>query len=1002
MNIMMKKGLVLIAGLLSLADVSGQVTFPENGAADPRERRVLLRDGIIHKSAGDVCDRCDLLIEKGRVKAIGRQIAVPPGTEVRELQGMHVYPSFIEIYTDTGLPPAKAEGEQPRQLPQMLSNKSGAYAWNEALKTEYTSGQQYKPDARQNEALRKLGFGTVVSHRMDGISRGVSVAATLGDERAHDAIVKQQAAHHFSFNKGTSTQSYPSSLMGGIALIRQTYHDGRWYAATGYKEEVNLSLEAWNRMQSLPQVFEVRDKLELLRAAAIGKEFGVQYIIKGGGDEYQRLEAVRQTGCPVILPLNFPDAYDVEDPYDAQQVTLTSLMHWEWAARNPGILAGAGIPIVFTTNGLRQQTELFARIRTAMEQGLKEEDALKALTETPARLLRLDDQLGSLAPGKRANFLVVTGPVFAEQSRITENWVQGRPYSIQEYSILPWEGSYQLAFEDRLIDLTVTRRDGKTRITGRTAQDTTTIRIELSQSGNKALLQFALPPDSSALYRLSGYLGEDSWSGQGETPSGRWFDWTARMLQKADTEEVAVRAAAVPASEPVAAMRYPFTGYGWKSLPAAGTWLIRNATVWTNTGAGRLDSADVLIADGRIRQVGKGLRDRNATEIDATGLHLTPGIIDEHSHIAISRGVNEGAQASSAEVRIGDVINSEDVNIYRHLAGGVTAVQLLHGSANPVGGQSALIKLRWGALPEELRWKGADGFIKFALGENVKQSNFGDRNNTRFPQSRMGVEQVFEDLFTMAAEYEAIRRSGKPYRVDLDLEAILEILQKKRFITCHSYVQSEINMLMKLAERHGFRVNTFTHILEGYKVADKMHVHGAGASTFSDWWAYKMEVKDAIPYNAAMLNREGVVTAINSDDAEMGRRLNQEAAKAVKYGGLSEEEALKLVTLYPAQLLHIDHEVGSIEAGKHADLVIWSDNPLSVYARAEHTFVDGKLLYDRKTDEALQSEIREDRARIIGKMIQAKKGGARTQAVRSQRERHYHCDDMLDEMGSGE
>src|SRR5690606_32513491 len=258
---------------------------------------------------------------------------------------------------------------------------------------------------------------------------------------------------------------------------------------------------------------------------------------------------------------------------------------------------------------------------------------------------------------------------------------------------------------------------------------------------------------------------------------------------------------------------------------------------WTNTDQGIRSNTDVLIRDGKIARVGQVKAMPNAVIIDANGMHLTPGIIDEHSHIAISRGVNEGTLASSAAVRIGDVLNSEDINIYRQLAGGVTTSQILHGSANPIGGQSALIKLRWGADPEGLKFEGADPFIKFALGENVKQSNWGPENTVRCPQTRMGVEQVYEDHFTRAREYGELKQSGKPYRKDLELETLLEILEGERFITCHSYVQSEINMLMHLAERYGFQVNTFTHILEGYKVADKMAEHGAAGSTFSDWWA---------------------------------------------------------------------------------------------------------------------------------------------------------------------
>ena len=426
-------------------------------------------------------------------------------------------------------------------------------------------------------------------------------------------------------------------------------------------------------------------------------------------------------------------------------------------------------------------------------------------------------------------------------------------------------------------------------------------------------------------------------------------------------------------------MLYPFEGYGNEQLLTEENVLIKNGTVWTNEAEGNLANADVVIRNGKISAVGKNLACAECKVVDATGKFVTSGIIDEHSHIAISAGVNEGSEASSAEVRIGDVIDCEDIDIYRNLSGGVTASQLLHGSANPIGGQSGLVKMRWGMAPEKMKIENAAPFIKFALGENVKQSNWGDSWTVRYPQSRMGVEQTYYNYFTKAKEYG--ENKAKDKRRDLELDALLEILQGKRFITCHSYVQSEINMLMHVADTFGFKMNTFTHILEGYKVADKMKAHGVYASTFADWWAYKYEVIDAIPYNAAILTKVGIVTAVNSDDAEMARRLNQEAAKCIKYGGLSEVEAWKLCTLNPAKMLHLDSHMGSLKAGKDADVVVWSDNPLSVYARVEKTYVDGVLYYDSERDALKRDEIRKERARLVQKMLDEKKGGGATQAA---------------------
>ena len=439
---------------------------------------------------------------------------------------------------------------------------------------------------------------------------------------------------------------------------------------------------------------------------------------------------------------------------------------------------------------------------------------------------------------------------------------------------------------------------------------------------------------------------------------------------------------------------YPNNGYGFTELPKAETLLFKNATVWTNEKEGVLENSDVLIKDGKIEKIGKGLSDRKAKIIDATGKHITAGIIDEHSHIATS-SVNEGGQNSSAEVSIEDVLDEADIDIYRNLAGGVTSIQVLHGSANPIGGRSAIIKLKWGESADNLIYTNTPKFIKFALGENVKQSNWS--SFTRFPQSRMGVEQLYIDYFTRAKEYDALKKSGKPYRKDIELDVLAEIINKERFISCHSYVQSEINMLMKVAEKFNFNINTFTHILEGYKVADKMAAHGVGGSTFSDWWAYKYEVIDAIPYNAAIMHNAGVIVAINSDDAEMSRRLNQEAAKSVKYGDVSEEDALKFVTLNPAKLLHIDNRVGSLKVGKDADVVLWTDHPLSIYAKAEKTIIEGVTYFDLNRDKALRDNIQKEKSKLINMMLQAKNKGLKTQPIKKKEKELLHCDSMDNE-----
>jgi imidazolonepropionase-like amidohydrolase len=352
-------------------------------------------------------------------------------------------------------------------------------------------------------------------------------------------------------------------------------------------------------------------------------------------------------------------------------------------------------------------------------------------------------------------------------------------------------------------------------------------------------------------------------------------------------------------------------------------------------------------------------------------------------------------------------VNPDNIHIYRQLSGGVTTSQLLHGSANPIGGQAQVIKLKWGEDAEGLKYKNAPPTIKFALGENVKQSNWGDKYTKRYPQTRMGVRELIWDEFKRAREYETLQKaydelssskqkSTIPPRKDLELDALVEILNSKRFIHCHSYVQSEILMLMRLAEEYGFRIATFTHILEGYKVAREMAEHGAMASAFADWWDYKFEVYEAIPYNTALMVKAGIVTSVNSDDAEMARRLNQEAAKTIKYGGLSREEAIKLVTINPARQLKIDKFTGSLEVGKEADFVIWNDDPLSIYASAQQTWIEGRKYFDVQEDQILRSQLKEQRATLIQKALQGKKPDAAndTNVEAAQDKDDYNCEDI--------
>jgi imidazolonepropionase-like amidohydrolase len=978
----------------------------------PKNIYYAFKNATVYTDYQSKIENAIVLIKDDKIIAVGTDVKIPENASVIDLQGNYIYPSFIELDSDYGLPELKKKNSFTIEdlMPQYETKKQGAYSWNEAIKPEQNAFEQFSNNTKNAKEYLSLGFGTVLTHIHDGIMRGTSALVSLADKDDNLLVIKDKAANHLSFKKGTSRQAYPSSQMGAIALIRQTYYDAQWYATTTEKKEFNISLDAINQNKNLPAIFETSDYLEILRADKIGDEFNIQYIFRGNGDEYKRIDDIKKTNGAIILPLAFPEAYDVTDPFDARVVSLEELKHWELAPFNPRIIAQQQIPFAFSTRNLKDKKDFLKNLREAVNKGLSEQDALKALTLTPAQLLKVEDKVGAVKKGYLANFIITNGNIFDSKTVILENWTLGQQHIITDKNLVDVRGKYHLNINKKIYELTIDgdieKPSGKIIIVN--DADTQTVNVKVKVENNLITLSFN-PKDefSNQIIRLSGLVHQNSGilDGKALLNEEQWFNWSAIKNQEhTEKEKKETPKDSIP---PIPAIWQPNMAYGWQNFPPQQkTILIKNATVWTNEKEGILENTDILISNGKIAAVGKNITaPKNGEVIDATGKHVTPGIIDEHSHIAISKGVNEGSEAISAEVRIGDVVNSDDINIYRQISGGVVISQLLHGSANPIGGQSAIIKLKWGYSPEEMKMENAPKFIKFALGENVKQSNWGDFNTTRYPQTRMGVEQLYYDAFWQAKAYEEkwkaynnlpkkLKAKTPPPRKDLRLETLVEILNGERFITCHSYVQSEINMLMHVADSMGFKINTFTHILEGYKVADKLKEHGAGGSTFSDWWAYKFEVNDAIPYNGALMYEKGIVVAFNSDDAEMGRRLNQEAAKAVKYGGVPEEEALKFVTLNPAKLLHIDDRTGSIKVGKEANLVIWTDKPLSVYAKTDKTLIDGIVFYDAEKDKLFQEYIKKERNRLIQKMLDAKNNGQSVQKPEKKKKKLYHCDTM--------
>lgn len=989
----MYKNVLLFWSFFGLLSLSAQDYFPKNdGVKSKNTNFTAFINAKIFITPTNQIENGVLLIQEGRVIQVGAEVKLPQNSVIIDLKGKSIYPSFVDIYSDFGIAKTKRKNGGSRSA-QYMASREGFY-WNDHVRPEQNAIDQFKYDDKTAKSLLEAGFGVVNTHIQDGIVRGTGALIAL-DSKGSDSqrILSDQSAQYTSFSKSVlSQQSYPSSIMGAMALLRQLNHDSDWYKK-GNIPTKDRSIEAFNENKNKVQIFEAGSRANALRADVVGDAFGVQYVILGGGDEYERINDIINTQATFILPLNFPKAYNVEDSFLTNSLELEAMKEWNQRPGNPGALDLSGVSFAFTTKGLKSMKDFKTNLLKSIEYGLDKVTALEALTSQPSKILG-NPKLGNLNIDSYANFLITSGDIFEAETTLYENWVNGSRTIITPLSKTDLRGDYHF---------TINKDSYKLKISGtltKLKSEVTSDSLKLSSNLNYKndwmhLMLSSKDTTSQEFIRLNAKIISATGLIKGKVILMDGSTASVELKKVVNTTTTSKPEKKKKKNElhfpVIVPVSYPNGAYGFSKLPEAKVILFKNATVWTNESEGILEATDVLVQNGRITKIGKNLKSKKAVIIDATGKHLTTGIVDEHSHIAAA-SINEGGQNSSAEVSIEDVIDADDIDIYRNLAGGVTTIQILHGSANPIGGRSAIIKLKWGASAKELIYYDSPKFIKFALGENVKQSNWG--SFSRFPQTRMGVEQLYIDYFTRAKAYDAKQKSGKPYRKDVEMEVLTQILNKERFISCHSYIQSEINMLMKVAERFNFNINTFTHILEGYKVADKMKAHGVGASTFSDWWAYKFEVNDAIPYNASILNAMGVVTAINSDDAEMSRRLNQEAAKAIKYGGTSEQDAWKMVTLNPAKLLHIDNRVGSIKVGKDADLVLWSHHPLSIYAKAEKTLIEGVTYFDSERDKEIRTSIQSERNILIEMMLKEKNKGMKTQPIKKKDKQLLHCDSM--------
>lgn len=1043
--------LVQLAAAFAFAQTD---TVPDVGIRFQPPQDIVLADAHIVVHSGQEIACGSILIRDGRISAVGEDIEIPPGAKVVDCADHFLYPAFVDSFVEV----------------ETSDSEWLAGHWNPNVTPQHVVSETLEADSEQLESLREAGVAVLLAAPNSGIVKGQSCVMTAADLPIANRMLRSKAFQHLRLYPNRSLRDvYPNSPMGAVALVRQTMLDAQWYKQSQLAVGADPSLPspAYNAaLESLAPVLQGQqtividgsNELYALRADRLAREFSLRLAIRGSGREYRCLDELAASNRTIILPVDFPGAPDVNTAEAIESTTLQTLMHWRLAPENPSMLEDAGVSFVITTDGLSKPDELLPNVRKAIEHGLDAESALDALTRRPAKLLGVEEVAGALQEGMLANILVTDGPLFDSDTQIKQTWVQGEQYVWNDEPEIDLRGDWELDFdrekEDSLL-LSVSGDSANPKAQLRLATDSTDVEDHPLESAEADSVNNEEEDDKKSSsskvsdlsidgYRLSGNfdaapLGnrvgaavvdatilsqndKHSLIGAIRWPDGTHQSFTASQLDLAegdtgskDAEDSDDDDPEESTSDPVACeANFPLGAFGVSDARSVHEWvLIKNATIWTCGDDGILSAADMLVHNGVIESVGRSVDVPEGTfVIDATGLHVSPGIIDCHSHMATDGGVNESAQAVTAEVRIGDFIDPTDITIYRQLAGGVTTSNILHGSANPIGGQNQVIKLRWGQLGEELKMSQAPGGIKFALGENVKQSNRGDDYTTRYPQTRMGVEQIMRDRFEAAKSYKESWRNwrtnpqGLPPRRDLELDALSEVLDATRWVHCHSYRQDEILGMLRTLEAYGITIGTLQHILEGYKVADAMAKHGAMGSSFSDWWAYKLEVSDAIPFNGAIMHRAGVVVSFNSDDRELARHLNHEAAKAMKYGKVSAEDALKFVTLNPAKQLRIEQYVGSLEKGKHADFVIWNRSPLSTYSMCLQTWIDGVRYFDREEDLAHREEDKELHRQLVQSIISS---GAET-AGASEREdpstwwaRHdefcHHGHDDNDDLG---
>ena len=945
-----------------------------------------LTNATIYAAPGKTIEDGTVVMRDGIITAVGAKVKIPKQATIIDMDGKHIYAGFIESWLD---------------VKTVKKDTSLQANWNSNMRAYLKGADLFHPKEKSLKELHGLGFTTAHVTPKGGIFQGSSGLVQLGQI---PKVLSNNVAQVVEYAAGGwGAKEYPTSLLGAIAFIRQGFLDADWYSKSqgilAKYPDGNEPIQADRSLEELsiakrnkqPFVFRTGNELYIDRSSNIADEFELDLWIMGNGYEYRRIEEMPASF--MIVPLNFPAKPEVADPQNALQYSTEQLKHWDMAPDNAAKLADAGFQFALTSAELKDRKDFRKNLSRAVNRGLNESAALAALTTNPAKEFGQAKRLGKVAPGFIANLVVTDGNYFDKKSKVQSVWIDGNEYEVAPDPLVDAVGDWTLREGSNSWTLSVKADGGSLNVDEKKLK---LANYKLDQDR----ISFSVNADTilqKGVTRFKGTITGGKATGYVFYPDGSSSGWTAVLDSvKAEKGKKSKKESASNLS-----LVFPEGAYGLDSdVPNPRTILINDATIWTSGPKGVLKEWDILFQDGKVKKIARNisLPRGNALVINGKGKHVTPGLIDAHSHMA-GESINEGFQNVTAEVRMRDVIDPNDVAMYRALAGGLTTINLLHGSANPIGGQNVVMKLRWGSFSNDLILKHAPQGIKFALGENVKRK----RSYGRYPETRMGVEQVIRDAFTAARDYQKtwdtykkdvkLQRSSMPPRRDLELDAMVEIMEGKRLVHSHSYRQDEILMLTRIAEDFGFRMATFQHVLEGYKVAERLAEHGAGASTFSDWWAYKYEVVDAIPYNGTLMTNAGVTVSFNSDSDELARRMNLEAAKAVKYGGLDEAEALKFVTINPAKQLKIDKHVGSLELGKDADFVVWSGHPLSTYSICEQTWLDGKQYFSLEQDQYYRERDSKVRNDLIQKILQAPDNGGKKMKPKGRRGNRFHsCD----------